>query len=114
MPDDKKPPEPKIPGDIGASEFNSWKRHPVTVAYLNYLKAQREDVRLAALDGWEGGKLSLAVADEMRGCANTLKKDSEPDFAEIVTFYAEIDEMKKQEKIENEQAVRPTGDPGKV
>ncbi len=100
MADEKKP---TLPSGIGESEFNSWKQHPVTRAYLKYLSDKREDTRLAALDGWEGGKLSLALADEMRGVVNTLKLDSEPNFGEIVRFYDEIDKM-KQEKQDDEQA----------
>ena len=107
MADEKKQPEPTIAGGIGETEFNTWKHHPVTRAYLKFLADKREDTRLAALDGWEGGKLSLALADEMRGVANTLKRNAEPDFEEIVKFYAEI-EQTKQEMQDDAQPDRVT------
>ena len=93
-----------IPSGIGATEFNTWKHHPVTKAYFQYLLDQRADIKGAAVEAWEGGKLSLAVADEMRGASNTLKRAAEPDFAELVKFYDEINQMKKQEM----QADEPT------
>mgnify|MGYP001563708204 CR=1 FL=1 len=99
MADEKKP---TLPNGIGESEFNSWKHHPVTRAYLKFLADKREDTRMAALDGWEGGKLNNALSDEMRGVANTLKLASEPDFGEIVQFYDEINQMKKEEMQANE------------
>lgn len=98
--------KPTIAGGIGETEFNTWKHHPVSKAYFQYLMDQRGDIKAAAVEAWEGGKLSLAIADEMRGCANTYKRNAEPDFAEIVNFYAEIDKMKKQETEPDEQADR--------
>ncbi|MDO8534868.1 MAG: hypothetical protein Q7S17_09035 [Xanthobacteraceae bacterium] len=94
---DEKKQATTIPSGIGATEFNTWKHHPVTKAYFQYLLDQRADIKGAAVEAWEGGKLSLAIADEMRGVSNTLKRAAEPDFAELVKFYDEINQMKKQE-----------------
>ena len=105
MADEKKP---TLPNGIGESEFNSWKHHPVTRAYLKFLMDQRADVRDAAVLSWESGKISLAIADEMRGVANTLKRNAEPDFEEIVKFYAEIEQTKKQEPQDDAQPDRVT------
>lgn len=102
MADDKKP-APTIPGGIGETEFNSWKHHPVTKVYFQYLIDQRADIKDAAVASWESGKISLAIADEMRGAANTLKRAAEPDFAEVVKFYDEINQMKKQEMQADER-----------
>ena len=104
--------KPTIADGIGETEFNTWKHHPVTRAYFKYLMDQRADIKAAAVEAWEGGKLSLAIADEMRGVANTYKRNAEPDFAEIVKFYAEIDQMKKQENEHDEQADRVQGAEG--
>ena len=99
MADDKKP---TLPSGIGEAEFNSWKHHPVTRAYFQYLLDQRADIKGAAVEAWEAGKLNLAISDEMRGAANTLKRSAEPDFAEVVRFYDEINQMKKEEMQANE------------
>ena len=105
MADEKKP---TLPSGIGEAEFNSWKHHPVTRAYLQFMLDQRADVKDAAVLAWESGKISLAVADEMRGVANTLKRNAEPDFDEIVKFYTEIEQAKKQETQDDAQPDRVT------
>lgn len=112
MAEDEKSARKKIPGDIGETEFNAWKHHPVTKAYFKYLLDQRADIRDAAVDAWEGGKLNLAIADEMRGAANTHKRNAEPKFDEIIEFYAEIDQIKKQEMEANGQPDRIEGAEG--
>ncbi len=97
--------KPILPGGIGEIEFNAWKNHPVTRIYLKYLLDMRDDIKGAAILAWESGKLSLAVADEMRGAANYLKRVAEPEFDEVIRFYDEIDKM-NQEKKDDERSDR--------
>ena len=97
MADEKKP---TLPSGIGEAEFNTWKHHPVTRAYLQYLMDWREFIKGAAIEAWEGGNISLAVADEARGVANTLRNVAEPDFGEVVKFY----ESRKQEMQDDESS----------
>lgn len=94
-PKNDQPKEPTIDG-ITRVEFNSWKQSPVTQAYLKYLKEQAYDTKMAVMDGWAGGKIDLAGADEMRGRHNTFLLAAKPNFDAITTFYEERDAMKKE------------------
>lgn len=39
-------------------EFNLWRHHPVTAAFLQFLRDQADSIRLVALATWEAGKLT--------------------------------------------------------
>lgn len=77
--------------DITESEYQSWRHHPVTKLFLQYLGDYRESLIKEAVARWENGNLVLADEHEMRGRANTLREAVALQWHDIENFYGEED-----------------------
>ena len=71
--------------DLTEEEFQIWRHHPVTAAYLQYLEDQLTAFRTAACDLLEAGNLDNP--DVLRGRMLTLRELSHLTLADIKGFY---------------------------
>lgn len=102
--------EPTLKG-IHKSAFNSWKHHPITKLFRDYLEKKRDDVKDGVFDAWAGGALDLSTEHEARGAFNTFNlvaellgpdKDGNATFEEIRGFYRDIGEAPATEEGDEE------------
>lgn len=79
-----------IPLDgIAEGDFQSWKHHPVSKIYLQYLVDYRAILLRDLLGRWEAGELTLETEKEIRGRTLTLAELVELQFPSIQKFYQE-------------------------
>lgn len=79
--------------DLGEEEFQQWRHHPVTAAFLHFLEDQADNFRTAAADLWEVGRLDPnnpngeLNANVLRGRTLALRELSTLTLEEMRGFY---------------------------
>ena len=77
--------------EITKEEYQSWRHHPVTKVFLQYVRDFREQATQGALNDWlSGGRSFAEVSDVVRGQIHLLRDIEELEFASIEEFYKEI------------------------
>lgn len=83
--------------DLTETDYNMWRHHPVTMAYLDFLRDYREMLLKDTMSLWEGGTLKLADEQERRGRVLACSEMAELPFEAIRQFY----EGEKESETEN-------------
>jgi len=83
-------PEPVRVKGLTEAEWNTWKHHPVTKVFRQFLADFRASLHGTLLQEWESGSLIGKEAREleMRGRCLVLSELTDPQFAALVQFYA--------------------------
>ena len=81
--------EPQVRG-IRLAEYQSWRHHPVTRLFRNYLRDAAGDRRQGVLERWEQGVLDLATEHAIRAQVGLLTELADLPFEAMVTFYDQI------------------------
>lgn len=89
-----RPPHETLFLEMSAQEYHQWRHHPVTAAYLLYLKDLVESFRTSAADLLEAGRLN-PQADELKGRLLTLRELHSLDLGDICNFYRQEDKEEK-------------------
>jgi hypothetical protein len=74
---------------IAEADFQSWKHHPVSKVYLQFLTDYRAMLLRDLLGRWEAGELTIETEKEIRGRTITLAELVELQFPSIQKFYQE-------------------------
>lgn len=72
--------------ELTPETFQTWRHHPVTAAYLQFLEDQTASWREGAADLWEAGRLG-PNAEELRGRYLALKELAGLSLDDIKAFY---------------------------
>ena len=80
--------------EMTAQEFNQWRHHPVTAAYLQYLDDLVKSFRGSAADLLEAGRLN-PQAEELKGRLLTLRELHSLSLTDICGFYRQEDTEEK-------------------
>lgn len=81
-----RPPHEALLLQMSEVEFNQWRHHPVTAAYLLHLQDQVEAFRTAAIDLLEAGTLG-SQSDVLRGRILTLRELHALTIDDVRNFY---------------------------
>lgn len=87
---------------IAEQDYQTWRHHPVTKVYIEYLRDYRADLIEAAANQWLDGNLQIATADELRGRALAIGDMAELPFAAMIAFYDNINKREDQEVDESQ------------
>ncbi len=80
--------------ELNDQDYNQWRHHPITSAYLQYLNDQIEAFRTAAADLLEDGKLNPQEG-ELRGRLLTLRELQSLSLEHIKNFYRQEESEEK-------------------
>lgn len=82
---------------ITEADFNSWKHHPVTKAFRQYLLHFAESLEQGHLHRWKSGAMEQGKEDEAVGRVLILNEMAELEFHDIVEFYPETEQQEEHE-----------------
>ena len=87
-------PEPETPYlDVSEMAFQQWRHHPLTAAFMRFMKDQADNWREGAMDLWEMGQLVSnhqhpdLNSDVIRGKVIALRELREIRLEQIQEFY---------------------------
>lgn len=72
-------------------EFQQWRHHPVTKAYLQFLTDQRTNWQAAAMELWEVGRLASVEGEALRGQVKAFRELENLELESIKSFYGETE-----------------------
>lgn len=87
---------------IAEQDYQTWRHHPVTKVFIEYLRDYRQDLIEAATVQWLDGQLQIATADELRGRALAIDDIAELPFAAMIAFYDNINKKREDQEINAE------------
>lgn len=93
---------------ISEADFNSWKHHPVTKVFKDYLLHFAESLEQGHLHRWKSGAMEQGKEDECVGRVLTLNEMVLLEFQDIVEFYDV--ETQQQEHDETTDLRDPAGE----
>lgn len=73
--------------ELEETQFNQWKHHPVTEAFLKFLKDKADSYRRDLVFMWESNSLSDSDQNELRGRVLLLEELSNLPLVVIQNFY---------------------------
>lgn len=82
---------------IAEVDYQTWRHHPVTKVFIEYLRDYRQDLIEAATVQWLDGQLQIATADELRGRALAIDDIAELPFAAMIAFYDNINKKREDQ-----------------
>lgn len=71
-------------------DYQSWRHHPATKAFLRYLADAKKDLELAAVERWLAGTLTLSTENEIRARILLLDEMAGLEFEAMAQFYDDI------------------------
>lgn len=83
---------------IAEQDYQTWRHHPVTKVFIEYLRDYRADLIEAAAAQWLDGNLQIATADELRGRALAIGDIAELPFAAMIAFYQAINQKREDQE----------------
>jgi len=89
---------PETPEEIrllSEEAYRTWRRHPATKAWRQFLKDRAEELRESHLQRWEQGKPDSDLEAECRGRVNEISDVLDIEFAHIEEFYRDYSETKE-------------------
>ncbi len=86
----RRPPHEQLLLELAEQDYQQWRHHPITAAYLLYLGDLRAAFRVSAADLLEAGRLA-PQADELRGRLLNLHEVQELSLDAIQNFYRQED-----------------------
>lgn len=90
LPVASRPPHEELLLSLKDHDYQQWRHHPITSAYLRYLGDLRTSFRTSAADLLEAGRLA-PQADELRGRLLNLMELQELSLDAIQNFYRQED-----------------------
>lgn len=73
--------------DMNESDYQAWKRHPVSQMLFGFLEDKTENYRQKALVDWESDALNLAEDNEIKFRVRSLRELDELKLEGIKSFY---------------------------